>query len=233
MPPYSYEWTNISIEFRANLTIEEIGLPSLFRNSFFLAAISAIIFSGCAATIMTKTSSDASGNGESFSNFLVIGVAGDYNSRAQFERTVVSGIRAKGNSARAFYSVVGGNKPITRELVMEAISSGGFDAVVLTRVLDTDAELDVRSTITGAKITRKDGGLLDMFRYDYEEMDEPMSLNINTRITFAIEVYDAATESLVWSGESRSRRSEHIGILIDDTAEFVVNQLDRNNLIGR
>jgi len=157
----------------------------------------------------------------------VIGVAGHYDSRAQFERSVVSGIKATGASASAYHVAAGGNKPVTRDLVRDAIARGAFDAVVVTRVLDADSDVTVKSTVTGTKVTRKDGGVLDLFRYDYEELDEPLSLTIDMKITFSTELFSAATETLVWSTESKGPRADHIGELIDDTAESVVKQLDR------
>jgi len=169
----------------------------------------------------------------SYSNFLVIGVAGDYTNRAYFERSVVSGIRAKGSSSSAFHVVAGGNKPVTREAVKEAIVSGGFDAVVVTRVLDTDTEVDTGNTVAGAKATHKDGGLINLFRYDYEELNESLAVELNTRITFATELYDAGSEQLVWAVESTGSRQENIGMLIDETAATVVKQLARKNLIRK
>lgn len=195
-----------------------------------LIAVSAVA-TGCAAT--STTSAKPGLAKVSYSNFLVIGVAGDYTNRAYFERKVVSGIRTEGSSASAFHVVAGGNKPVTREVVMEAIETGGFDAVVVSRVLDTATDLDVKSTVTGTKVTRKDGGVLDLFRYDYEDFDEPMSIDLNTEVTFATELYDATSEQLVWSTDSTGPRSDNIGILIDETAATVVKQLDRNNFIGQ
>jgi hypothetical protein len=181
-------------------------LTSFVRKILFILAFFAVVLSGCAAT--GTTSADPDPAKVSYSNFLIIGVAGDYNNRAYFERSVVSGIRAKGSSARAFHVVAPGNKPITREAVKDAIESGGFDAVLVTRVLATDSDLDVRSTVTGTKVTRKDGGVLDLFRYDYEDLDEPMSLELNTKV-------------------------KNVGQLIEDAAEDVVRRLDRDDLIGR
>jgi hypothetical protein len=211
--------------------IQEIGLTSFVRKILFILAFFAVVLSGCAAT--GTTSADPDPAKVSYSNFLIIGVAGDYNNRAYFERSVVSGIRAKGSSARAFHVVAPGNKPITREAVKDAIESGGFDAVLVTRVLATDSDLDVRSTVTGTKVTRKDGGVLDLFRYDYEDLDEPMSLELNTKVTLATEVYSAASEQMVWSFDSVSSATENVGQLIEDAAEDVVRRLDRDDLIGR
>ena len=205
-------------------------MTALFQKVLLLLTVVALLTSGCTTT---STQSDLSTKDASFSNFLVIGVAGDYTNRAYFERSVVSGIKAKGSSASAFHVVAGGNNPVTREAVKEAIVSGGFDAVVVTRVLDTDTEVDTGNTVAGAKATHKDGSLVNLFRYDYEELNEPLATELNTRITFATELYDAASEQLVWTGESTGSRQENIGMLIDETAAIVVKQLARKNLIRK
>jgi len=157
-------------------------LHILYRNAFVFLASGIILCAGCAASSSPATQADPGLEDVSYSNFLVIGVAGDYNNRAYFERSVVSGIRAKGSSARAFHVVTPGNKPLTREAVKDAIESGGFDAVLVSRVLDTDTDLDVKKSVTGTKVTRKDGGVLDLFRYNYEDLDEPMSLELKTKV---------------------------------------------------
>jgi hypothetical protein len=202
-----------------------VSLPKVL---LLLAA--SVVATGCAATSTTNASPGAAK--AAYSNFLVIGVAGDYNNRAYFERSVVSGIKAKGSSAHAFHVVVPGNKPVTREAVKEAIESGGFDAVLVSRVLDTDTDLDVKSAVTGTKVTRKDGGVLDLFRYDYEELDEPMSLELKTKVNIATELYSAASEQKVWSIDSVSSATENIGQLIEDAAENIVKRLDRDDLIA-
>ena len=203
-----------------------VSLPKVL----LLIAVS-VVATGCAATSTTSASPDLAK--VSYSNFLVIGVAGDYTNRAYFEKSVVSGIRAKRSSASAFHVVAGGNKPVTRETVKEAIVSGSFDAVVVTRVLDTDTAVDAGNSVAGAKATHKDGGFIDLFRYDYEELNEPLAAEFNTKITFATEFYDAASEQLVWSVESTGSRQENIGVLIDETAATVVKQLDRNRFIKK
>jgi hypothetical protein len=203
-----------------------VSLPKVL----LLIAVS-VVATGCAATSTTSASPDLAK--VSYSNFLVIGVAGDYTNRAYFERSVVSGIRAKGSSASAFHVVAGGNKPVTRETVKDAIDAGGFDAVLVTRVLDTDSDLDVKGPVTGTKVTRKDGAMMNLFRYDYEDLDEPMSLEVKTKVNIATELYSAASEQKVWSIDSVSSATENIGQLIEDAAENVVKRLDRDDLISR
>ena len=202
-----------------------------FRTRLPLIAFLAALLAGCATT--STTGADTDGSDASFGNFLVVGVAGNYDSRAQFERMVVSGLRAEGASAQPYHSVVGGNKPLTREAVLAAIDEHGFDAVVVTRVLDAESDLTVRSTVTGTKVTRKEGGFANLFRYDYEQYDDPLSLTIGMKLTFVTELYSSESQSMVWSTETVGPRAENIGLLIDKTAEIVVRQLRRARKIAR
>jgi hypothetical protein len=194
-------------------------------------AVCLSLVAGCASPGTSTNSSAPATSG--FSNVLVVGVAGNYDSRAYFERSVVAGLKAKGTSAAAYHQVVGGNKPLSRELVRSALSRCACDAVAVTSVLDTDADVNVKSAVTGTKVTRKEGRAMDLFRYDYEEIDEPLSLSIDTKISFSIQLYSAESESLVWSGKAKSRRVDNVGELIDDTASTVVKQLGRTGFLNR
>ncbi len=192
--------------------------------------LSLVLAVGCASTDVAVSDSGAKA---SFNNFLVVGIAGDYNSRAQFERMVVSGLRAKGASASAYHVVAGGNKPLTREAVKQAIATEGFDAVVVTSVLETDADVTARSTTTGAKVTRKTGRPVNLFRYDYEELGDSLSIEVGVKALFGTDLYSAATENVVWSTEYTSPRTDNVGLLIDDVAESVVKRLARAKKIAR
>lgn len=205
-------------------------MTTLFRKALFLLAVVALLTSGCAAT---STQSDLNTKDASFSNFLVIGVAGDYNSRAQFERETVSNLRNKGASASAYYSIVGGNKPITAEDVRAAVQSGNFDSVLVTRVIDRQTDLKVNKDRESTDATPIGGGLVNLFRYDYTDYKNPGSIDLKTNVTLASELYSAATEEVVWTMEHSSKGETNLGLLIDETAATVVNQLNRDNLISR
>jgi hypothetical protein len=198
---------------------------------FALAAACLVLAGGCASSGPSPSAPES--NASTFSNILIVGVAGNYDSRAYFERSVVSGLKSEGIVAAAYHEVVGGNKPLSRELVRSALSRCACDAVVVTNVLDTDADVDVKGAVTGTKVTRKQGRAVDLFRYDYEEINEPLSLSIDTKIAFSTTLYATESESKVWSASSKSRRVDNIGELIDDTAATVVKQLKRAGLLSR
>ncbi len=199
-----------------------------------MLAIFSILLAACAAsTRIAKTYSDDAYANSSFSNFLVIGVAGNYNSRAQFERTVASGLSAEGASASAYYSVVQGNEPISRDAVLAAVQAGNFDAVLVTRVLDRQMDVAVKSGSAGAKATTIGGSPINFFRYNYEELNEPQSISLNTTVVLATELFSSADEKMIWAIESSSTDDAVVAVLIVYVAASIVGRLRRDGLIGR
>ena len=49
---------------------------------------------------------------------------------------------------------------------------------------------------------------MKLFRYDYEELGDPLDLTVNMQVDFVTELYSSATQSLVWSAETNSQPSE-------------------------
>jgi hypothetical protein len=208
-------------------SFQEIKVRPFNRFYRVVLLLTATALVGCATS---------GGGGESsarYSNFLVVGIAGSFDSRAQFERAVVSGLRAEGVEAKPYYLVTGGNTPVRRANVLEAIDEHGFDAVVVTYPLDTEADIELRSAVTGTKVSRKQDGFLSLFRYDYEELNDPLDLSIDTQVKFRTELFDAATQEMVWSSIKEGRKAENIAVLIDDTGKSVVAQLKSARKIAR
>ena len=205
----------------------ETALSRVFRSSFVLLLTIGAAVAGCA------TSGDSSPGKDRFGNLLVIGVAGSWDSRAQFERGVVSGLRAEGVEAKPYSLVAGGGKLPTREDVLTVIGEHDFDAVVVTRVLDVQADAELRDSVTGTKVTRKDSGFMKLFRYDYEELGDPVDLAVKTQVEFVTELYSSASEELVWSSETKAPRSDNVPTLVDESAKLVVRQLRRSGKLAR
>ena len=202
-------------------------MSRIFQKSFVLLVMTAAALAGCA------TSGESSPGHEKFDNLLVIGIAGTWDSRAQFERGVVSGLRAEGVSAQSYIRIAGGPKAPTRDDVLAVIDEHGFDAVLVTRVLDTKADPEMRSTTTSPKVTRKDSGFMKLFRYDYEEISDPAGLEVNMEVQFVTELYSAASEEVVWSSQTKAPKSESVAVLIDDSAKLVVRKVRRSGKLAR
>lgn len=204
------------------------------RRGTLFAAMLALTIAAAACSAPTRTTSSATTDhaGKRFSNFLVIGVAHDYEGRAMFERKLARQLRAEGVDATAYYSVIGGNEPIDRESIEKLVAVEGYDAVLISRVLNRESDASVKSGSAGAKAIRKDGRPINLFRYDYEELNEPMMLNVDLTVTLSTELFETAGQEMIWSIESTISGKDMLEELVDDASETIVRRLKRDRLMG-
>jgi hypothetical protein len=169
----------------------------------------------------------------SFKNILVIGVAGSYDTRANFERQMASRLNASGVKGTAYYTVIGRNKEITRSDISDAVRARGFDAVALTRVVSQEASVTEKSGASTAKVTRRDDNKpIDLFRYDYEVLNNPKQINIASTVVLSTEVFSAADEKRIFAMETTISDKQDVRVLVDEAVDQIVSHLRRDGIIG-
>jgi len=177
----------------------------------------------------------ATGSGSSqsgYSNFLVLAISDNYSNRAQYERSVASGLRSLGAAATPYHEAVSGSGDISRERARELIAENGYDAVLVTLVRRSNAEINVEQDSPAVKVTRKDERPIDFFRYDYEELDEPGEMTLLADAVLDTNLHAATDGEIVWSHSWSSKSSTNVGILIDQSSADLVKRLDRAKLVG-
>ena len=199
----------------------------------FIGLIFSVLLIGACATSSTTTESAAAVDRSALNNILVIGVANDYEGRTRFERKLARDLSAAGTSGTALYSVAGGNKPIVREAIEDLVKEKGYDAVLISRVVDRDTSAAVKEGSTATTAVRRDGRPIDLFRYDYEELNEPAVININLGVTIDTELFAADSSERVWALASTISNKDSVDELINEASEKIVRQLKRDKLIGR
>ncbi|MDJ0906138.1 MAG: hypothetical protein QNI96_08985 [Woeseiaceae bacterium] len=194
-----------------------------------LSGLSGLLLAGCAgnSSVNAPDQQDAA-----FNNVLVIAVTGDYNTRSHFERVVVSNIRKTGTSAAPWHSVIGGDKAVTKEDVIAAIDSQGFDSVLAIRRLDGDVQLKVKKSRTEIDATPIGGRFVNLFRSDYTDYKKPGSVEFITNALLAVEFYGAGSEEIVFAFDHQTGKQSNIGLLIDQTAETIVKRIERQGLLA-
>ncbi len=209
-------------------------MPRIRQRPLFLAlAALSVGISGCSASTGSVTSERASSHeGTRFNNILVIGVAADYEGRSRFERKLASKLRASGTAATAMYVAAGGNKPIEREAIEDLVKNNGYDAVLISRPLSRDADASMKTGSVATKAVRRDGRPIDLFRYDYEELNEPVTWNVDLSITISTELFAASDSQKVWAVETDVSKKESLEDLINEASEKIVRRLKRDKLIG-
>ena len=189
---------------------------------------------GCASALSTvKTYEDPDYKGMTFNNVLVIGVAGNYENRARWERLMAARISARGSAATAYYSVVGRGQEITRDTVIDAVRANDFDAVVLTRIKSQVSDLVVQRGASTASASRMNERPADFFRYEYEVLNNPDTINVESTVVLSTEFFAANDQKRIWAIDSTVSGKENVTYLIEDAVDMVVEELSKDRLIGR
>jgi len=204
------------------------------KSALSLLLASAMFFAACSTTStnVTKILDDPDYRKARFNNVLVIAVSADYNRRAQFERTVVSGIRKTGAEATAYYTVVGHNPPVSSSDILNVVRARNIDAVVFTRVTDASEEIKKNDASPDAQATVVGGNLFDLFRYDYKEYSEPENFRLSSSIVLVSQLYATADKKNVWAIEIRSSDRESTDNIVESAATALINHLVREKLVG-
>ncbi len=194
----------------------------------------ALLVASCASGPRTVASADVPEyDGPGVKKILVIGVADNYESRSRFERKLASDLRNAGTDATAYYVLTGGDTPIIREEIEEGAAREGFDAVLISRVTNRESAAQMKTGPAGAKSTRWDADKpLDLFRYDYEELNEPDTLDVNVNITIRSELFALPAGDKVWSIETSLTDAKTLSEIIDSTSSAVVRRLQSDGLVG-
>jgi hypothetical protein len=202
------------------------------RNVLTALAASALVLACATPAMTTKTMHDPDYADAMFSNFLVIGIGENYDARAQFERQLVAAIKSEGGAATAYYTIVGNKTQLTRDDIGKAIDDGGFDALLVTRVKGQESTVDVVSGAPETKTTRRSGTAFDLFRYDYEDLNDPDTVEVSTSVVVVCELYAASDQKKIWAIESSASSTDGTGVLIDKEVETIIKHLKKDRLIG-
>ncbi len=158
-----------------------------------------------------------------FGNLLVISVAGDLPTRAQFEQAVAAAISSDEALATPYYTVVGRQPQLTRNILSNVVRARDFDAIILTRMQGQER--------AGLAVNRPTGGLFDWYGYDYEELNIPTSIKTGSTVSFIVEVYDARAEKKVWAIESLIFDSKTVASVVSEQAVAISAEILKDGLV--
>ncbi len=182
--------------------------------------------SGCATTtpgsniIKTAYGVDSAAP---FTDVLVISVAGEIPTRVQFEQQLAAAISGEEASATAYYTVVGRNPQLNRNILDTVIKAREFDAIILTRLKGQD-----RADLAANRPT---GRLFDLYRYDYQELNLPASIPIGSTVSFVVEIYDTSRKRKVWAIESLIFNTESLETVISGQVAAIAAEILKDSQV--
>jgi hypothetical protein len=202
----------------------------------FLIAIAAV--STLAACSKSKTTIPLSWRNPgyeqtTFEKLFVIGVGENEEARRLFEDTFARALAEEGATAQASWGLLPQSTRLTEEQIRGALEGGGFDGVLITRLLSVDQEQEYvpPSTYTVPSTHYGYYGYYGYYGTSYAVVHEPGYFQTNTRFRLETNLYSVAARGLVWSGQSETLNPDSLAEVIDSMTAAVAKRLKEEGLI--
>jgi len=195
---------------------------------FYLPLIAIIcFFASCTTTTrMTDTWKDKTYQGKA-QKILVIMVAKSPDMRELFEDRFVGELNSRGNNTFQSYTIVPMEQLRDKEVVKSKIKSSGADTVLISRLVDTKT---IESYNPGL-IYVVPASYYDWWGY-YAVVFADYGYTGNVAVAYIeTNLYDVKSEKLIWSGHSKTERTEGEQQLITAFIKLMIRKLSSAGLI--
>lgn len=219
--------SRLAVPYSPRVTKTQLG-------SLLIFAVALAALAGCNKTKTTIPLSwrNPAYQDTGFKKLFVIGVGRDDGGRRLFEDTFAKALANEGTAAQASWGHLPQSEQLSEEQVRGAIEGGGFDGVVITRMLSVDQEQEYVEGRTYTVPTTYYGyGYYGYYGASYATVHDPGYFKTNTTFRLETNLYSVATGDLVWSGQSDTLNPESLTDVIDSMTAAVAKKLKEEKLI--
>lgn len=188
----------------------------------------ALLLAACASTLTSHTSVlgtwKADNYNKQLSRFLVISLADEPGIRGKFESIMVGRLEKEGLHAIASSDIMAADEEINRATVGTAMAGKGIDGVLVSRLLGVE-----RDAIYVPP--SPDNSMETSFNRAAPIVTSPGYVEHRSVINLQIDLYDTASERLVWSLRSQTVNPPNVTEVMDRLSNDVVKDLRSKGLI--
>ncbi len=198
---------------------------------FGAALLGIAVLAACGTvTEIPKTWRNPDHQGGPFQKIFVIGVGENEDNRRLFEDRFAAVLSGPGGAASPSYGALPQSDRLSEDQIRGAIDGGGYDGVIVTRLLGVEEETEYvppRSYTVG----RRYSGVYGYYGTTYDTVHEPGYTTTRTVVRLETKLYDVASGELVWSGQSETFDPDPLTEGIDSVTKAVAKRLREEGLI--
>ncbi|MCH8959754.1 MAG: hypothetical protein IH820_00100 [Bacteroidetes bacterium] len=205
-----------------------------------LLSLTLIVFSACGSSSTTRITGSwakAENQAKQFNRIMILGLSDNVPARAQAEQAIAGRLTQEGFrtlegitliSPQALKDYKG-----DREKAKAFLEEHGIDAVIVISVRDVkEEERYIPGTAMYTPMSYGYyGGFYSYWYSSYDRVYTPGYYESSTEIFLESNLYDIATEDLLWSAQSKTVNSESIPELVRAYADLLVKDLLAKNVI--
>lgn len=206
--------------------------------AIFFICVSALL-AGCAS------STQISGSWKSpdiaspeYSDVFIVALIRDVSTRQTLEDELAAQLESQGikvtKSSEVFTPNFTEEQLEDKELILQSVRENGSDAILTVSVVDEETETRfVPGNITYNPTIRFSfyGDFWSYYTHYYPQVYDPGYYTKDRIYFLETNLYDAETENLVWSAQSRSYNPEDTEIFSEEFSQVTIEELKEDNLI--
>lgn len=195
------------------------------------AAVLLATLASCASTTLESTWRDPAYQGGPFQKLAVIVLGKQEATTRGAEDTFVAGL-APGTQGVQSYTFLEAADAGNPEAVKAKLRSQGCDGALVARVIGVDTSVEyVPGNWSSVPVGHRSFG--GYYGSGYAAVYSPGYVEENVTVRVVTNVYDVASEKLVWSGVTETFEPSSTGSLVADNAEVILAALAELGLIAR
>jgi len=198
---------------------------------FLLAALCLFLSSCLSSTRVIHSWTDSSAGGYRVKNVLIIGVSRQNTTQRLFEDTFVEAFRAENIKAAASYKTAGWDLKPERQTIEAAIAKSGAKAVLITRVVNRKTKVNTYPGRVNYVPSPQYRGMYGYYGYSYRVVHTPPITRTTHIVCLESNLYDVATEKLIWSAQSKVIDPEITEKEIQNFVKVLMDDLRKYHLI--
>ena len=161
---------------------------------------------------------------------LVVGAAYRADTSRAFESVLVEELANYDTRARAMHKVRATTE-LTEDLIRAAATEVGADAVLVTTVENVETEIKVGESRVDIKESPQQGGLVEFFRRDYEEIKSAPSVDMKLSVRIVTDVFDVESGNRVYTVESATVRAKTAEEIIVGESSAIAGRMHKDGVI--
>jgi hypothetical protein len=204
------------------------GLASILVLS--LAATLAACVTPIAQTSVDRAAKAKSLPNAPFTNVMVVGIASQGTRGREFEEELVKALSNRSTTAFG-YRRAASRADVKEEVVTELVRTKEADAVIFVAARfgniiseEQGERVDVEAQVRG-------GGLVDFFRYDYQDLTKPPDATMRMQLQFFTNVFDVEEDRRVYTLESTTGLAESSSEILLSQAAGIAKRLRKDRLV--
>ena len=197
---------------------------------FSAAALVAACTTPIAQTSVDRAAKAKSVPNAPYSKVMIVGIAQQGTRGREFEEQLVKELGNKRTYAFG-YRRAASRADVKQEVVEELLQAQGADAVIFVTARFTSVTTEEQGERVDVESVVRGGGLVDFFRYDYQEYTKPPDSTMLMKLRFETNVFDVKDDRRVYTLESTTGSAESSSEIIMSEAAEIAARLRKDQMV--